>query len=82
MSGVGPPFLKMCLSCFFFVVVETRIRVCVFWTYISFHILTEKMNDKRSDDRNLVSFLFFFFKEAFSRLKLQLEKIKLTFTKT
>ena len=45
MSGVGPPFLKMCLSCFFFFV-ETRKGVCVCLLDISFHILTEKMNAK------------------------------------
>ena len=75
---VFPPFLKMCLS-FFFLVLKPKKSVCLL--DLSFHILTEKMVAKRPDDRNLVSFPVFY-KESFSRLKLQLEKIKLTFTKS
>ena len=45
MSGVGPPFLKMCLSCFFFFLLKPE-KECVCLLDISFHILTEKMNAK------------------------------------
>lgn len=75
MSGVGPPFLKMCLSCFFCCCWNQKKSVCLL--DISFHILTEKMNDKRSDDRNLVSFLFFFFKSPFLDLSFTLKKLSL-----
>lgn len=75
MSGVGPPFLKMCLSCFFFLLLKPE-KECVSFGHIFPHPDWKNERQKIWWPK-LGKFSVFFLKSPFLDLSFTLKKLSL-----